>query len=169
MSTRLPRMGRSAAPKPAATRRLTELPSWLVGQASRHANRLVSEALAEEGMRRQHFTVLLALAEHGPSSQAELGRRLWIDRSDLHAVLNDLEQDGDVVRVRDEADRRRNVVELTDAGTKALERLDGRVEAAQEALLEPLTKAQRRELRGLLTLLARHHGSLPGGEADAGS
>jgi DNA-binding MarR family transcriptional regulator len=148
-------------------RRLTEMPSWLLGQAARHANGLVSDALAEEGVRRQHFTVLLALAEHGPSSQAALGRRLWIDRSDLHAVLNDLERDGVIARVRDEADLRRNVVELTDAGTKALERLDSRVEAAQEALLEPLTKAQRRELRGLLTLVDRHHGSLPGSEADA--
>ena len=72
----------------------------------------MSEALAEAGVRKHHFTVLTALAEAGAVSQAELGRRLWLDRSDLHAVLNDLEREGLVARVRDEADRRRNLVRL---------------------------------------------------------
>jgi DNA-binding MarR family transcriptional regulator len=75
---------------------------------------------------------------------------LWIDRSDLHAILNELERDGLVRRVRDEQDRRRNVVALTPRGTTALKRLDKRVDAAQNALLEPLSAADRRELRRLL-------------------
>jgi DNA-binding MarR family transcriptional regulator len=140
-----------------APRRLRELPSWLAGQVVLQAQRLVSEALAEEGMRRHHFTVLTALAENGATSQAELGRRLWIDRSDLHAVLNELERDGLVIRVRDEQDRRRNSVRLTSAGVGALKRLDARVEAAQDALLEPLSASERRELRDLLTRLVEHH------------
>src|SRR3954453_18570333 len=90
--------------------RLAKLPSRLVGQASLHADRLVAAALAEEGMRRHHYAVLATLAEHGPASQAELGRRLWIDRKDLHAVVADLEAAGLISRVRDETDRRRNVV-----------------------------------------------------------
>jgi DNA-binding MarR family transcriptional regulator len=110
----------------------------------------VEEALAQEDARRQHFTVLTSLAEQGPASQAALGRRLWIDRSDLHAILNELESRGQVARVRDETDRRRNVVALTRAGRTALARLDKRVDAAQDALLAPLSAAERRELRRLL-------------------
>ncbi len=134
-------------------RRLRQLPSWLTGQVARRAQRLVGEALAQEGMRRQHFTVLTSLAEQGPASQAALGRRLSIDRSDLHAILNELELDGLVKRVRDEQDRRRNVVALTPRGVSALKRLDKRVDAAQDALLEPLSATERRELRGLLERL----------------
>jgi DNA-binding MarR family transcriptional regulator len=130
--------------------RLQRLPSWLAAQVARRAQRLVEEALAEEGARRQHFVVLTSLAEQGPASQAALGRRLWIDRSDLHAILNDLEDGGLVERVRDETDRRRNVVELTRAGKTALRRLDKRVDGAQDALLAPLGAAERRELRRLL-------------------
>ena len=78
--------------------------------------RLVDASLAQDGARRQHFTVLTSLSEQGPTSQAELGRRLSIDRSDLHALLGELERDGIVTRVRDERDRRRNVVMLTRAG-----------------------------------------------------
>ena len=134
--------------------RLRRLPSWLVAQTARRAHRLVEDALAEEGARRQHFVVLTSLAEQGAASQAALGRRLWIDRSDLHAILNDLEQRGWVARVRDEQDRRRNVVALTRAGRTALARLDKRVDAAQDALLAPLRAADRRELRRLLESVA---------------
>jgi MarR family transcriptional regulator, lower aerobic nicotinate degradation pathway regulator len=134
--------------------RLRRLPSWLITQVARRAHRLVEEALAHEGARRQHFVVLTSLAEQGPASQAALGRRLWIDRSDLHAILNELESDGQIARVRDEADRRRNVVALTRAGRAALARLDKRVDAAQEALLGQLSAADRRELRRLLERVA---------------
>lgn len=139
-----------------APRRLRRLPSWLLNQAALHAQRVVSERLAAEGIRRHHFGVLVALDEDGPSSQAALGRRLWIDRSDMVAVINDLEQDGLVARDRDERDRRRNVIRLTPAGRRALKRLDARVEQAQAALLEPLSAAERRTLEQLLTRVVEH-------------
>jgi DNA-binding MarR family transcriptional regulator len=135
--------------------RLTALPSWLSSRVAMQGQRLVGDALGEAGMRRHHFTVMTALAEQGATSQAELGRRLWLDRSDLHAVLNDLQRDGLVERVRDVHDRRRNLVGLTTAGAAKLEELDARVQAAQEALLEPLSAAERRQLIELLTRLVR--------------
>jgi DNA-binding MarR family transcriptional regulator len=104
--------------------RISRLPSWLAGQLAAIGTGLVAEALAPEGLRRPHFVVLSALAERGAASQAALGRRLLIDRSEMHALLADLEHDGYVARVRDEHDRRRMVVELTPAGARALERLD---------------------------------------------
>ncbi len=130
--------------------RLRQLPSWLTSEVARRGQRLVADALAQEGARRQHFTVLCSLAEQGAASQADLGRRLWIDRSDLHEILGELERDGFVARVRDDQDRRRNVVTLTPSGTAALERLEKRVQEAQRALLEPLPARDRRQLRRLL-------------------
>ena len=131
-------------------RRLQRLPTWLAGQLAKKGELLVGEALAHEGARRPHFAVLTSLAEQGAASQAALGRRLWIDRSDLHALLAELEQDGSVARARDELDRRRNVVTLTRAGARALGRLDTLIDAAQDALLRPLSAAEQRELRRLL-------------------
>jgi DNA-binding MarR family transcriptional regulator len=137
--------------------RLARLPSRLVGQASLHADRLVAAALAQEGLRRHHYAVLASLAEHGPASQAELGRRLWIDRKDLHAVVADLEAADLISRVRDDADRRRNVVAVTPAAAATLERLDARVAAAQEAFLAPLDASEREQLSALLARLIDHH------------
>jgi MarR family transcriptional regulator, lower aerobic nicotinate degradation pathway regulator len=138
--------------------RIRRLESWLTGQLAATGEALVADALTAEGLRRQHFTVLSALAERGAASQAALGRRLLIDRSDMHALLSELERDGLVARVRDPNDRRRMLVELTPAGGCVLKRLDRRIEAAQDALVAPLSSADRRELRRLLTVLVEHHG-----------
>jgi DNA-binding MarR family transcriptional regulator len=136
--------------------RMRRLPSWLASELARRGAALVGESLAQEGVRRQHFAVLTSLAEQGAASQAALGRRLWIDRSDLHALLAELERDGLVARVRDPDDRRRNVVTLTPAGKTTLRRLDKRIDAAQTALLEPLSAADRRELIRLLERVVSH-------------
>jgi DNA-binding MarR family transcriptional regulator len=133
--------------------RLRGLPSWLSAEMARRGRLLVNAAFAHDGVRRQHFTVLTSLAEQGSASQAELGRRLSIDRSDLHALLAELERDGLVARTRDDRDLRRNVVTLTRPGRAALARLDKQIDAAQEALLEPLSTSERRELRRLLQKL----------------
>jgi MarR family transcriptional regulator, lower aerobic nicotinate degradation pathway regulator len=130
--------------------RLRRLPTWLTAQVASRGRRLVDASLARDGARRQHFTVLTSLLQQGQASQAELGRRLSIDRSDLHALLGELERDGLVARIRDDQDRRRNIVTLTRAGRAAQARLDQRIEAAQDALLEPLSAAERRELGRLL-------------------
>jgi MarR family transcriptional regulator, lower aerobic nicotinate degradation pathway regulator len=137
--------------------RVTRLPSWLTGQLARTATGLVEHALASDGLRRPHFLVLSALAERGAVSQAGLGRRLLIDRSEMHALLSDLEQRGHVARVRDQNDRRRMLVDLTPAGVRALNRLNRGVEAAQDALLAPLSATERRQLRQLLAQLVEHH------------
>jgi DNA-binding MarR family transcriptional regulator len=138
-------------------RRLTVLPSWLASQVALQGDRLVSATLAEAGVRKHHFAVLTALAEEGAASQAELGARVWLDRSDLHGVLNDLERERLVARVRDERDRRRNLVQLTPAGVRTLARWDERVAAAQDALLAPLSEAERGELVALLARVVEHH------------
>jgi DNA-binding MarR family transcriptional regulator len=135
--------------------RVRGMPSWLVGQVGQRAQALVAEALAGEGMRRQHFTVLASLAEQGDASQAALGRRLWIDPSDLHAIAGELERGGLIARARDPNDRRRNVVTITTAGRATLKRLDAMIDQAQRELLSPLSARERRELLGLLERLVQ--------------
>jgi DNA-binding MarR family transcriptional regulator len=65
------------------------------------------------------------LEEFGPASQASLGRRTSMDRSDVVAALNDLARDGLVRRSPDPADHRRNVITITPAGAARLRRSTG--------------------------------------------
>jgi MarR family transcriptional regulator, lower aerobic nicotinate degradation pathway regulator len=136
-----------------APKRLQGLPSWLLSHAALAGDRLVNEALAQEGVRKYHFRVLVALSDDGPLSQAELGRRLAIDRSDMAAVVAELEQRELLARTRDDRDRRRNVVTITPAGEAALQRMDAAIDAAQTELLAPLSAAERRQLTQLLARL----------------
>ncbi|GAA2783104.1 hypothetical protein GCM10010521_72200 [Streptomyces rameus] len=147
-------MSPSPEPTPA---RLRAIPSRLLAGAAVVADRLVSERLAAEDAHKWHFAVLVALAEGGAASQAELSRRTGIYRSDMVAVLNELADAEYIRREPDPADRRRNVITLTRAGGRRLERLDMLIADAQRELLVPLTPGQQDELTHLLTLLTEHH------------
>jgi DNA-binding MarR family transcriptional regulator len=118
---------------------------------------LVSAALASAEARRYHYTVLAALDEYGPASQATLSRRCGIDRSDMVATINELTERGLVERAPDPADRRRNVVTLTRKGHGHLRKLDRLVAEAQDELLVPLSPRERTQLVDLLTRIVDHH------------
>jgi MarR family transcriptional regulator, lower aerobic nicotinate degradation pathway regulator len=140
-----------------ATSRMWGVPSWLLTQTATHAGRLVSEGLASLDARGYHFRVLTTLDEHGPASQATLGRRSGIHLSDLVATLNELAERGYVERSPDPEDRRRNVITITAAGHRQLGRLEKQVELIQDELLAPLSPDEREEFARLLTRLLRHH------------
>jgi DNA-binding MarR family transcriptional regulator len=140
-----------------APARLRALPSWLLNQSAIPANRLITDRFAEVDARRYHYAVLAALAELGPHSQAALGRRCGIDRSDMVAAVNELAERGLVRRNADPSDRRRNVVTITSAGTRHLRKLDRLVGKVQDELLAPLSPAEREQLVGLLTRIVDHH------------
>ncbi|WP_436492109.1 MarR family winged helix-turn-helix transcriptional regulator [Actinokineospora sp. HUAS TT18] len=140
-----------------APARLRSLTSWLINQNSVTARNVVTERLEGTGTRRYHYSMLAALDEFGPASQADLGRRCGLDRSDVAGAMTDLLERGWVDRAPDPADRRRNIVQLTKAGTKQLKTLDRAIGEAQDDLLAPLSAAERQQLNRLLTRLADHH------------
>ncbi|MFG1694412.1 MarR family winged helix-turn-helix transcriptional regulator [Nonomuraea sp. NPDC049309] len=137
--------------------RLRTLPSRLTNGAALIANRIVDQALAQAGARRYHYALLATLEEYGPASQAALGRRTGIDRSDVVAAVNELAAQGLLERAPDPDDRRRNIITITPAGRKRLADLDRLLAAAQDAYLAPLSPADRRTLTDLLTRLVEHH------------
>jgi DNA-binding MarR family transcriptional regulator len=138
--------------------RIREKPTWLMHQTSVHFHRLVAEAFATADSRRYHYSILAALDEFGPASQATLGRHVGIDRSDVVAVVNELEAKGHLERTVDQADRRRNVITLTAEGARHLDRLESLTLATQETLLAPLSAAEQHQLTSLLSRIVEHHG-----------
>jgi DNA-binding MarR family transcriptional regulator len=153
--------GLTAAPGglTAAPARLTGKPTWLISQVSTLAHRLLTEKLATAGARGYHYRLLAALQEFGPASQASLGRRTSMDRSDVVAAINELASRGQVQRAPDPADHRRNVISITPAGATHLQRLDGLLADVQDELLAPLSPGERDQLTGLLSRVLEHHGT----------
>jgi DNA-binding MarR family transcriptional regulator len=132
-------------------------PSWLISEVSRLAHPLLTGKLATAGSRGYHYRLLAALQEFGPASQASLGRRTAMDRSDVAAAVNELARRGLAVRAPDPADRRRNVISITPVGAAHLRRLDELLDGAQDELLAPLSPAERQQLIGLLNRILDHH------------
>lgn len=136
---------------------LTQKPSWLVSEVSRVAHRLLTGKLATAGSRGYHYRLLAALQEFGPASQAKLGRRTGMDRSDVVAAVNELVGRGLADRSPDPADGRRNIITITPAGTAHLRRLEELLDDVQDELLAPLSPAERQQLIHLLTRVLERH------------
>jgi DNA-binding MarR family transcriptional regulator len=132
-------------------------PSWLISEISRLAHPLITDKLATAGSRGYHYRLLAALQEFGPASQASLGRRTGMDRSDVAAAVHELVGRGLAGRAPDPADRRRNVISITPAGTAHLRRLEELLAGVQDELLTPLSPAERQQLVRLLSRILEHH------------
>lgn len=141
----------------AAPARLMTTPSWLITQTATHAHRFVSEGLAAVDARAYHYRLLAALEEFGPASQAALGRRCGVDRSDMVAMINELADRKLLERAPDPSDRRRNIITITPAGVRQLRRLDDVLAEVQDVLLAPLAAEERDQLARLLARVLRHH------------
>lgn len=139
--------------------RLRQLVSWQASKVSTVGSRLTARRMPLGA--RTEFAVLAALEQGGALSQAELGRRLGLDRNDVNAVLNRLQARDDVRRETDPADRRRNLVTLTDGGRRQLQQLQQHADAVQDELLDALDHDERRQLQQLLDKVLRHHPGQP--------
>ena len=144
----------TADARPAA---LTQKPTWLISEVARVAHRLLTDTLATAGSRGYDYRLLAALQEFGPASQASLSRHTGMDRSDVVAAVNEMAARGLADRSPDPADRRRNVITITPAGTAHLQLLEKLLGRVQDQLLAPLSPAEREQLTRLLTRILAHH------------
>jgi DNA-binding MarR family transcriptional regulator len=134
-------------------RRVSGQPTWLLSRANTRAQQILQDAFRNEGFRGYHFRLLAALDEHGPASQADLGRRTGLDRSDVTNTLSELVARRLARRAPDPDDRRRNVIVVTEQGVEVLERLDAVLAGVQDAVLAPLSERERSTLVRLLAKL----------------
>jgi DNA-binding MarR family transcriptional regulator len=110
-----------------------------------------SEAALEPlGLRPRHLVALIVLRDHGAMSQQSFAAVLEIDRTNVVGLLNDLERAGLVARTRSEEDRRRHLVELTDAGAQRIREAERVLAAVEDEVLAALDAGQRATLYDLL-------------------
>ena len=136
--------------------RIRDRPTWLISRTYDRSRGILNAGFAASGagLRSYHYRLLAALEEWGPAGQADLGRSTSVDRSDVVAVLGELERLGLVERTVNPSNRRRNIVSITPAGGKQLQTLDHVINEIQERVLAPLSQDERRQLTKLLRKLA---------------
>lgn len=141
--------------------RLRALPSYAIALTATRASQLVAGRIADAGISKPTYAVLAAIEEFGPLSQAELGRRLGMDRKNVSDETVELQRAGLVKRGPDPADVRRNRLEITPAGRELLARLDTTFAEVQDQLFAGLGAADRAELARLLDLVLQQLSPLP--------
>jgi MarR family transcriptional regulator, lower aerobic nicotinate degradation pathway regulator len=122
--------------------------------------RLRSEAvLAPLGLRPRHLVALTVLRHLGGSTQQALASTLAMDGTNVVGLLNELEADKLIERRRSPEDRRRHVVELTEAGVEQLAKAESALADVDEEVLGALDASQREMLYDLLELAATGTGA----------
>jgi DNA-binding MarR family transcriptional regulator len=142
--------------KSAAARRQTGRVGQLLFVAQQAAQALAIERLGPLGLSPRAWGVLSTLVESGPLTQIELATRMAIDRTAMVYLLDELEDQALVERVRSPRDRRAFLIHLTQSGREAQRRAAAALDGAAETLLSPLTAAERSQLVDLLARVAAH-------------
>src|SRR6476619_1176397 len=119
------------------------------------------EALKPTELTPKHLGVLFEVRAN-PTSQQLLCETIDVDASKLVGILNDLEEDGLVVRRRDPEDRRRHIVELTKEAQARLAKAEKVAKAVEEEFFAGLDADERAQLRLLLARVADTTGVIRG-------
>jgi DNA-binding MarR family transcriptional regulator len=106
-----------------------------------------------EGLTQTQFAALAKLYEVGPSSQNQLGRRIYLDAATIKGVVDRLVTRGFVTAVSDPKDRRRRAVALTERGRQATEAAQPVAAEITATTLAPLSEDERRAVVKLLRKL----------------
>lgn len=86
---------------------------WIMG-AAHELQRALNEELATHGITFRQWEVLALISLKGGQSQSELAEQMRLEAPTLVGVLDRMERDGWIVRVTDNTDRRRKIVQPTD-------------------------------------------------------
>lgn len=128
------------------TRRVLDSLRWIVRDLR------LAQASGPEGLSTAQAFVLEVLRERGPLTVGELALATATDPSSVSVVVHKLEEKGLVAKAASPLDRRRQVVNLTAAGSRTRK---GAPAPAQFRLLERLEALEPEERRRLAELLER--------------
>ena len=135
----------------------TDRPDAHLGYLLKHAQlrffELGAAALEPLGITGREAAVLRAIADRYPVSQGEIAAAMNVDRTTMVALIDDLQGKGLVRRRQDPDDRRKNAVELTDAGRDAVAQAAVAVELAERDFLGPLSAAEAAQFKRMLRAL----------------
>jgi MarR family transcriptional regulator for hemolysin len=125
-----------------------------LNQVARTVGRAFDEALADAGGSLPMWLILLNLTIGRPGRQSDLAKAIGISEPTLTHHLNAMDADGLITRTRDAANRRIQVVTLTDKGNQAFLQLRAAAVAFDTQLRTGLDDADEATLATLLTRLS---------------
>jgi MarR family transcriptional regulator, transcriptional regulator for hemolysin len=125
-----------------------------LARTARAVSRAFDDALEQAGGSVPVWLVLISLKSQQLRNQRELAEAVGIREATLTHHLNAMDEQGLITRRRDPANRRVHLVELTEAGEAAFQRLRGAAAAFDKQLRAGFSDDEVTDLEALLSRLA---------------
>src|SRR5205814_9580767 len=113
-----------------------------------------TETFAHLELTQKQVSALWLVADHPDIAQTGVAQRMRMDRATTMAIVNRLESKGYLVRRKSRSDGRKQALNLTDAGRRALSTAKRAVQQHEQWLKSRFTE---QEVARLIELLARIH------------
>jgi DNA-binding MarR family transcriptional regulator len=113
-----------------------------------------TETFAHLDLTQKQVSVLWLVGDHADIAQTNLAQRMRMDRATTMAIVNRLESRGYLVRGKSKTDGRKQTLNLTDSGRKALVTAKNAIRQHEQWLKSRFTE---REVAKLIEMLTRIH------------
>lgn len=133
---------------------LRSLPGHFARRVHQLAVALFVQEVGDLNLTPVQYSSLQTICNQPGIDQKTLANTVGYDTSTIAGVIDRLEARGLLVRTVSPTDRRARLITPTPKGLDMLEAVVPRMLKSQERLLEPLTKAERKEFMRLMQVLA---------------
>lgn len=135
--------------------RLTHLVGYAATRASVELKKSFTKHMGPLQLKAVEFSILVLVASNEQVNQKQLGQALDVSPPNLAVTLDRMVERGWVERVRSTEDRRSQIVVLTAAGQKLVQRAEKIAATMENETLQVLSAAERLLLLELLLKVAR--------------
>lgn len=140
-------------------------PGFLLNKSALRIKEAYETRLAPLGLTGKHFGVLSVLEERGSITQHEIAKCVYVDRTTMVGIIDDLEKSGLVERKEHPTDRRSHAVYMTAKGKEALSKAHHLAAAVDKQFFECLLAKEQKELMRILRkLVVAHYSSTKANE-----
>lgn len=127
---------------------------WVkLARSSSLFGKLSARDIERYGLTQPQFSVLEALGHLGPLTIGEIGKKMLVTGGCMTVIIDNLERDGLVERIRSTEDRRVIKVGLTAKGNELFQRIFRQHAARITELASVLSEEEQRQLSDLLKKL----------------
>lgn len=139
---------------------------FLIHDVSRIRKKVVDKAVADYGITRSQFWVLVNIARYGREgiAQTKLAQLMSVGKVSLGGVIDRMEANGVLERLPDPVDRRAKKVLMTPKGENLLHELQDIAEGLSKHIMKGITQEQRKTLDGLLRTMKHNLLQMDGAE-----
>jgi DNA-binding MarR family transcriptional regulator len=113
------------------------------GRVRRQINLIITQDLKPLGIGPKQAVILRYLADHGPSSAAEISRTTITDPAATCRTLEAMIRKGWILQQEHPDDRRRYQVSLSRKGAKLVDELRATVRKSSQKIFKPLSEKER--------------------------